>query len=253
MRLKLISVLTIFILLLQFNLGCSESDGEKNVELTDQQSKVSYSIGLDIGRNFKQQGIELEMDAFMKGLKDALGDAEPMLTDEQMSEVLRTFQQEMMEKQQQERAEKATMNKQEGEKFLEENKAKEDVEVTESGLQYKVIEEGEGESPTAADMVVVHYKGTLLDGTVFDSSYERGEPATFQVGGVIPGWTEALQLMKVGSKWKLYVPSDLAYGERGAGEKIGPNATLIFDVELLEIKDEGDTQQPKSRSRQRGQ
>ncbi|BCA80625.1 FKBP-type peptidyl-prolyl cis-trans isomerase [Desulfuromonas sp. AOP6] len=214
--------------------GCTAQ--EKAPELKDLKDKVSYSIGLDIGRNFKAQGVEVEPALLLKGMKDALADAQPMLTDEQIEETMTAFQQQMMEKQQKMISELAETNKKEGQVFLAENAKKEGVVSLPSGLQYKVVSAGEGASPKAEDTVSVHYRGTLVDGTEFDSSYSRGEPATFPVNGVIPGWTEALQLMKKGAKYELYIPAELAYGQRGAGPAIGPNATLIFEVELLEIE-----------------
>jgi FKBP-type peptidyl-prolyl cis-trans isomerase FklB len=156
---------------------------------------------------------------------------------EDMQAVMQSFQQTVMEQQQAKRQQAAGANAEAGEAFLNENKTKEGVKTTESGLQYKVITEGTGATPTETDTVVTHYTGTLINGEVFDSSYKRNNPATFPVNGVIPGWTEALQMMKVGSKWKLFIPSELAYGEQGAGANIGPNEVLIFDIELLEIKD----------------
>jgi FKBP-type peptidyl-prolyl cis-trans isomerase FklB len=205
-------------------------------ELKSQQDKVSYSIGLNIGGNFKKQNIELNYDLFVKGIKDGVAGTKPLLDEAQVREVMMTFQKEMMAKQEERNKTLSDKNKKEGDTFLADNKKKEGVKVTASGLQYRVIKEGTGEIPKATDTVVTNYKGTLLDGTEFDSSYKRGEPATFPVTGVIKGWTEALQLMKVGSKWQLFIPSDLAYGEKGAGRDIGPNATLIFEIELVSIK-----------------
>jgi len=214
----------------------------KTKDLTQMQ-KVSYCIGLDMGGNFKQMELAVDTDLLIQGLKAGLADAEPMLTKEQIQEVMMQFQKEMMAKQQEmmakrqkEMAAKGETNKEEGKKFLAENKKKKGVKTTESGLQYIVIKEGEGECPSDDDTVSVDYVGTLIDGTKFDSSYDRGQPATFPVNGVIKGWTEALKLMKPGSKLKLFIPSELAYGERGAGNEIGPNATLIFEVELKDIK-----------------
>ncbi|MCJ7833279.1 MAG: FKBP-type peptidyl-prolyl cis-trans isomerase, partial [Deltaproteobacteria bacterium] len=172
---------------------------------------------------------------FTKGFKDALSGAKPLLSEEEMRTVMTAFQKEISEKQAEKTKVLGEKNKKEGETFLAENKKKEGVKILTSGLQYKVVKEGTGKKPKATDKVTTHYQGTLIDGTEFDSSYKRGEPAAFPVNGVIPGWTEALQLMKVGSKWQLFVPSKLAYGERGAGPKIGPNAVLIFTVELLSI------------------
>jgi len=208
---------------------------EDKVQLKDQKDKASYSIGHDIGSTFKKQSVELNSDVFFAGFKDALAGKEEMKKEER-DKVLADFQKEMMEKQAANTKKAAEKNAAEGEKFLAENAKKDGVKTTASGLQYKVLKEGSGDSPKATDTVVTNYKGTLLDGTEFDSSYKRNEPATFPVSRVIPGWTEALQMMKPGSKYQLFVPSKLAYGERGAGRDIGPNATLIFEVELLSIK-----------------
>jgi FKBP-type peptidyl-prolyl cis-trans isomerase FklB len=204
--------------------------------LKDQKDKASYSIGYDIGETFKKQNVELNPDALFGGLKDALAGKEATLTKEDREKTLQAFQKEMMEKQIAASKEAATKNTAEGEKFLAENKKKDGVKTTASGLQYKILKEGSGPSPKETDTVVTNYKGTLIDGTEFDSSYKRNEPASFPVNRVIKGWTEALQLMKPGAKYQLFIPSSLGYGERGAGQLIGPNATLIFEVELLSIK-----------------
>ena len=209
---------------------------EDKPQLKDQKDKASYSIGYDIGTTFKKQNIELNMDALFAGMKEALAGKDGALSKEDRDKVLETFQKELMEKQVAASKEAATKNLAEGEKFLAENKKKDGVKTTASGLQYKVVKEGNGPMPKETDTVVTNYRGTLIDGTEFDSSYKRNEPASFPVNRVIKGWTEALQLMKVGSKYQLFIPSSLAYGERGAGRDIGPNATLIFDVELLSIK-----------------
>jgi FKBP-type peptidyl-prolyl cis-trans isomerase FklB len=209
---------------------------QDKTQLKDQKDKASYSIGHDIGSTFKKQNVELNLDAMVAGMKDALAGKEPVLSKEERDKTLEAFQKEMMEKQAALSKVAADKNLADGEKFLAENKKKEGVKTTASGLQYKVLKEGTGPSPKETDTVVTNYKGTLLDGTEFDSSYKRNEPATFPVNRVIKGWTEALQLMKVGSKYQLFIPSSLAYAERGAGREIGPNSTLIFEVELLSIK-----------------
>jgi FKBP-type peptidyl-prolyl cis-trans isomerase FklB len=209
---------------------------QDKTQLKDQKDKASYSIGYDIGETFKKQNVELNPDTLFGGLKDALAGKEAALSKEEREKTLQAFQKEMMEKQIAASKEAATKNAAEGEKFLAENKKKEGVKTTTSGLQYKVLKEGSGASPKETDTVVTNYKGTLLDGTEFDSSYKRNEPASFPVNRVIKGWTEALQLMKPGAKYQLFIPSSLAYGERGAGQLIGPNATLVFEVELLSIK-----------------
>ncbi len=195
------------------------------------------NIGNGLGANLKKQSVEVDPSLVAEGLKDAMGDGKTRLTEEEAKTVLTEVQNEVREQQQEKIKEAAGKNKTEGEKFLAENKSKEGVVTLPSGLQYKILKEGTGPKPTAADTVVCNYKGTLLDGTEFDSSYKRGQPATFPVSGVIKGWTEALQLMPVGSKWQLFIPSDLAYGPRGAGAEIGPDATLIFEVELISIQD----------------
>lgn len=216
---------------------------QNKAPLKDQKDKASYSIGHDIGTTFKKQNIELNPDALFSGLKDALAGKEA-ITKEDRDKILADFQKEMAEKQAAATKAAGEKNAADGEKFLAENKKKEGVKTTASGLQYKVLKEGTGASPKATDTVVTNYKGTLLDGTEFDSSYKRNEPATFPVNRVIPGWTEALQLMKPGSKYQLFIPSNLAYGERGAGRDIGPNSALIFDVELLSIKEPDPTPTP---------
>jgi FKBP-type peptidyl-prolyl cis-trans isomerase FklB len=207
---------------------------QSGVSLKTRKDSISYSIGMNLGQNFKQQSLDIDPAILAAGLKDMLAE-KTLCTQEQAMSVLNSFQQEMMAKVQAERSESGEKNKAEGKKFLEENAKKEGVKVTESGLQYKVVKEGTGVMPKATDKVKTHYTGTLIGGKKFDSSVDRGEPAEFPVNGVIKGWTEALQKMKVGSKWTLYIPSELAYGENGAGPDIGPNAVLIFDIELLEI------------------
>jgi FKBP-type peptidyl-prolyl cis-trans isomerase len=216
-------------------LGCQDAK-EKKPALDTQKQKVSYSIGLDIGRNCKQGEIDIDLAALVQGIKDAISDSTPMLTDAQVRETMQQFQQEMITKQSEKSNMVAEKNKKEGEAFLAENAKKEGVVTLPSGLQYKIIQQGSGRKPKLTDEVTTHYRGTLLDGTEFDSSYKRGEPTSFPVNGVISGWTEALQLMPVGSKWQLFIPSNLAYGMRGAGGTIGPNAALIFDIELIAIK-----------------
>lgn len=203
--------------------------------LNTQKDKISYSIGLDAGKNLKKQEIDINPEVLAKGLKDGLSGAKPLMTDQEVQETMTSFRNELMSKQQDKIKMLAEKNKKEGEAFLSENKKKEGIKTTKSGLQYKVIKEGTGKTPKADDTVTVNYKGTLIDGTEFDSSYKRGEAATFPVNGVIAGWTEALQLMKEGSKWQLFIPSNLAYGERGAGGVIGPFAVLIFEIELVSV------------------
>jgi len=200
----------------------------------EKKNKVSYSIGHQIGSNFTSQGIDLDLDQLIAGLKDGMSGTSAM-PEEEMMQVLNAFQTEMRDKQRAKMQEQSQANAKHAMTFLEENKAKEDVVTLESGLQYKVLTKGSGESPKATDKVRVHYAGRLMDGSEFDSSIKRGEPAEFPVNGVIKGWTEALQLMKPGSKWELYIPPALGYGTRGAGQKIPPNSVLIFEVELLAV------------------
>lgn len=210
---------------------------EENPLKTD-KDKVSYSIGMDIGRTFKQRSFDLNTEMVARGIKDAMTGGKVLLNDDQAREVLETFAKDMAAKQEGLRTAQAEKNKKAGADFLAENKKKDGVKTTASGLQYKVVKAGTGKIPKASDTVKTHYKGTLIDGTEFDSSYKRNEPAVFPVNGVIPGWTEALQLMPVGSKWQLFIPSDLAYGERGAGSAIGPNSMLTFEIELLSIEEQ---------------
>jgi FKBP-type peptidyl-prolyl cis-trans isomerase len=209
---------------------------ENRPALKDTKDKVSYSIGLDIGTTFKKQKMEINADMLAAGVKDALSGANPLLTPDEVRTVMTEFSKDMRERAATATKEAAEKNTKEGEKFLAENKAKPGVKTTASGLQYVVEKEGSGAAPKETDTVVVNYRGTLIDGTEFDSSYKRGEPTTFPVNRVIKGWTEALQLMKPGAKYKLFIPSNLAYGPGGAGGDIGPNATLIFEVELLSAK-----------------
>lgn len=211
-------------------------------ELTTPNQRVSYSIGANIGGNFKRQEIDIDSKALTAGINDALA-GKLALTEAEMREVMTAFQQEMQTKmmakaraQDEANAKAGPENLKKGEEFLAANAKKEGVKSTASGLQYKVVKSGTGKTPKSADTVKVHYHGTLIDGTVFDSSVERKEPISFPVNGVIPGWTEALQLMKEGDKWQLFIPSKLAYGEQGAGDKIGPNSVLVFEVELLAIE-----------------
>lgn len=208
----------------------------ETVVLKTEKDKLSYSIGMDIGGNLQRQSIDIDPDILAQGIKDSLSGGKLLLSEEEFRNTMTNFRKEMMAKQQSQLKGLSEKNKKEGEAFLDENKKKKGVVTLPSGLQYKVVKEGEGDIPKLTDTVTVHYKGTLIDGTEFDSSYGRGQPATFPVNGVISGWTEALQLMKAGSTWQLFIPSSLAYSERGAGGKIGPNSTLIFDVELLSIK-----------------
>ena len=200
----------------------------EKVELKTDQEKNGYSVGYDIGRSLQRQLADVDAESMARGLKDAMGGVAPALPDQEIQQRFATVRQESAKK-------IVEKNKKDGEAFLAKNKGEKGVKTTASGLQYKVITAGKGKQPTAEDTVTVNYRGTLIDGTEFDSSYKRNQPATFPIKGVIAGWTEALPLMKEGSKWMLYIPANLAYGERGAGNVIGPNSTLIFEVELLSI------------------
>lgn len=195
--------------------------------------KASYIIGYNLGSSLKQQEIAVTSDLIIQGLRDGLGGAQALLTDEEMQAAMTEFQQSLMARQQEQMQAAASKNQKEADEFLAANKGKQGVVTTASGLQYQILQQGTGATPKETDKVTVHYKGTLADGTVFDSSYDRGQPAQFIVNQVIPGWVEAMQLLKVGSKARLFIPPALAYGENGAGQEIGPNAMLIFEVELL--------------------
>ncbi|MBK0402676.1 FKBP-type peptidyl-prolyl cis-trans isomerase [Adhaeribacter sp. BT258] len=199
------------------------------------KEKISYIIGRDMASNFSKQGIEIEADALLSGLKDAMAGKPSALSAEETQQTMMQLQQEMEQKFQEKAGKAGENNKKEGQEFLAANKNKAGVHTLPSGMQYEILNEGTGKTPSRTDNVTTHYKGTLIDGTVFDSSYERGQPATFPVNGVIAGWTQALMMMKEGAKWRLYIPAELAYGAQGAGADIGPNATLIFDVELLKV------------------
>lgn len=216
------------------SLGIS-SAGDK-LELKDQNEKESYTLGYKYGESFKKQGMDIAVEEFNAGFRDATGGNAPQMTPEDMNATLSELQKRMVAAQQERLRKMAAKNLEEGQTFMTQNAKKDGVKTLPSGLQYKVIQEGSGEMPKADDTVTVNYRGSFMDGTEFDSSYKRGQPASFKVNGVIKGWTEALQLMKEGSKWELFLPSDLAYGERGAGQAIPPNSTLIFEVELISIQ-----------------
>jgi FKBP-type peptidyl-prolyl cis-trans isomerase FklB len=228
---KTLHVIGATILLVAIAAGCTAE--EAVVKLDQPKQRISYTIGLNIGRDFVSQDVDIDTAALMAGVRDGLGGQKPRLSDDEMLAEVKSFREAMMAKQEAKQKELATKNQTEGAAFLAKNAKEPGVVVRESGLQYKVLKEGAGPMPKADSIVSVHYRGTLLDGSEFDSSYERNEPLTLPVGGVIPGWTEALTLMKEGSKWQLYIPAALAYGEAGAPPAIGPNATLLFEVELL--------------------
>lgn len=232
-KLLFISVVALSVV---FLLG-SCNKGPKNAKLKTNIDSISYLIGNDIGKDFKSRGIEINPEALARGFMDVADTTRELLIPEtEKTRIMTAFQQEMQKKQMDEMMQKAEKNKKEGITFLEQNKAKAGIKVTPSGLQYKIITEGTGKTPTPTDSVTVHYKGMLLNGTVFDNSYDRGEPAKFVLNAVIPGWTEGLQLMKEGGKAELYIPSDLAYGDRGAGNVIPGGSALIFEVELIKVK-----------------
>jgi FKBP-type peptidyl-prolyl cis-trans isomerase len=214
------------------------------------EDKLSYSVGFNVGKSLKQQDIKINVDLLTKGIKESLaGQATTLLTAEQVSQTLMEFQKERLAKQVEEFKHKTEANTKTGQDFLEQNKKKEGIVTLASGLQYKVLKSGPegGKKPKASDTVTTNYKGTLLDGTEFDSSYKRGEPTSFPVEGVIAGWTEALQLMKEGDKWQLFVAPELAYGARGTPDgKIGPNQTLIFEVELISVADAKEVEKAKA-------
>jgi len=217
-------------------LACA-SFAQAELETQDQKNSYSlgYQVGSGLGQDLSRQGISVDLKSLIDGLKTGFEGKASQLSQEEMDAAMMDLQAQAQAGRQKMLSELSAKNLEAGKAFLEANRKKEGVKVTDSGLQYRVIEEGEGKTPGPENRVSVHYRGTLIDGTPFDSSYDRGQPATFPVGGVIAGWTEALQLMKEGAKYELVIPSELAYGERGAGQEIGPNATLVFEVELLSI------------------
>lgn len=230
MTTKLMAVLGVLLLAVQVSAA-------EIKELKTDKDKVSYGIGVSMAKNLKTQKIEVNLDPLLQGLQDELKGGKLLMTDADLQATLGHFKQELMQKHAEAMKKAAADNQKEGDTFLAENKKKKDVKTLPSGLQYKIIKEGKGKKPKESDMVEVNYRGTLINDTEFDSSYKRGQPATLKVKDIIPGWREALQLMPVGSKWQLFIPAKLAYGEKGAGP-IGPNAALIFEVELLGIKSE---------------
>lgn len=229
MKLKWIAVLGIVFLTAQV------SAAQDSILKTD-KDRESYAIGIDLARNLKRQAVVAQPEALAQGIRDELSGAKLLMSEEEIHQALTVFETEMKKRRAQTLNTLAAENKKAGEAFLAQNKTKKGVVTLPDGLQYKIIKEGTGKKPTEADTVQVSYRGTLINGMEFDNSYTRGQPAAFKVSGVIPGWTEALKLMPVGSKWELYIPANLAYGERGMGRLIGPNSTLIFEIELLAIK-----------------
>ena len=226
--------LLVLIILIFSTINCfADEKKEESIEKADLEKQISYALGYDIFDKLKEN-FDLDLDSFIMGARDNF-EKQPKLTEEKLKQTLVSYQRIARQKQIERIKIESKENREKGLKFLEDNKLKTGIVTLPSGLQYRVITAGDGALPKASDTVECHYKGTLIDGTVFDSSYQRGKPATFQVGGVIQGWIEALQLMKVGSKWELYIPSELAYGDRGAGALIKPGSTLVFEVELLGI------------------
>jgi len=223
------------ILLMCMAFAVNPAIAQEKKELKTQKEKTSYALGMNMAASVKANLIDVDTDALLQGIKDTLTGGKMLLTDAEARDLFAALQKDVQARVHEKMKAQAEINRKEGEEFLARNKKKEGVITLPSGLQYKVITEGKGKSPKLTDTVTVNYRGTLIDGTEFDSSYKRGQPATFPVNGVIRGWVEALQLMKEGSKLELYVPSNLAYGERAAGGAIGPNATLIFEVELLKV------------------
>jgi FKBP-type peptidyl-prolyl cis-trans isomerase FklB len=224
------------ILALGVGLLAIQASAQEQATLTTQKDKVSYGIGVQVAASLKGQGIDVDPNLLVKGLRDALSGQKLLMSNEELSATMAAFQQEMTQKQAQARAQAAEENKKTGDAFMASNAKKDGVVTLPSGLQYKILQAGQGKKPTEADTVACNYRGTLIDGTEFDKS-EAGNPASFEVKSVIPGFKEALQLMMVGSKWQFFIPPDLAYGERGAGNAIGPNTTIVFEVELVSIKD----------------
>ena len=205
--------------------------------LKTQKDKVSYAIGLNVGKSMQRDAVDIDPKILLRGMQDALSGSKPLMSEDEIKTTMTALQTEVRKQQMEKMQVAAEATKKQGDEFLAANKAKEGVVTLPSGLQYKVLQQGTGPKPTATDSVVCNYRGTLVDGTEFDSSYKRGQPATFPVSQVVKGWTEALQLMPIGSKWQLFVPADLAYGPRGKPPVIGPNATLIFEIELISIQD----------------
>lgn len=223
-------------------LACTQSEPEpqaqdKPITLETSRQKSSYALGIDIGNNIVQGEMTIDVDVLLRGMRDGLEGGDPLMNEEEQFEALMALQQEFMQAQMEKVEKQAEANIVQGQTFMDEFRQLDDVTETESGILYRVMTEGDGDKPGPNDIVTVHYKGTIVDGTVFDSSIERGEPATFPLSQVIPGWTEVLQLMPAGSKWEVVIPPDQAYGKQEAGPVIGPNSTLVFEIELLETMD----------------
>lgn len=231
---KKVSV-SVLIAALFLGAGLSAGSGDELREIKTQKDKVSYSLGYQIGGDFRRQGLDITPELVVKGIQDAISDTEPAYSKREMREILVDLKKAVVTADRSDREKKAMKNLEAGRAFLADNEKREGVHTLASGLQYRVLRDGSGAVPDLASMVDVHYRGTLIDGSEFDSSYKRKEPATFRVSQSIAGWKEALQLMKEGSKWELYIPPELAYGEGGTG-RIGPNSALIFEVELISVK-----------------
>jgi len=229
--------------------SATAAKGPAPLVLKTQKEKFSYALGVNtakrMGESLKKQSVPFDSTIFVRGMRDGFAGGKTLLTDEEVQAALTEMQKQMHDQQQAKMQQASEGNKKEGDAFLAANKGKDGVVTLASGLQYKIVTEGTGPKPTTSDSVVCNYRGTLISGKEFDSSYKRGQPATFPVTGVIKGWTEALQLMPVGSKWQLFIPADLAYGDRGAGADIGPGATLVFEIELLSIEDKSKDKTPE--------
>jgi FKBP-type peptidyl-prolyl cis-trans isomerase FklB len=224
------------------------ADEKHNPE--NQKDRESYSIGYQVGLSIQKDGVEINFDMLIQGLRDAIDGKEPLLSEEEMKSLILDLKKKAAEEQMRKIQEARAENAEEAAKFLEENGIKEGVKTTESGLQYRILREGDGASPGPEDPVTAHYRGTFIDGTEFDSSYSRGKPQMFQTNAVIKGWTEALQMMKTGSKWEIFVPPQLAYGRGGMGERIPPNKLLVFEIELLAVEKKKETEENKAEERQ---
>jgi FKBP-type peptidyl-prolyl cis-trans isomerase len=233
---RILVVLIGLVILLPFLSLATDQKKDSNVQLKSFADKLSYVLGHEIGNSFKESPTEIKLELFIRGIEDSLEGRKSLLEPEESNQIKQEFSRQVRERRRQANAALAETNQKAEEAFLADNKKKQGIVVTDSGLQYKVLQKGDGPKPQRSDTVKVHYRGILLDGSEFDSSYNRGQPATLRVGGVIPGWAEGLQLMNVGSKYRLYIPAKLAYGNRGAGRKISPNEMLIFEVELLGIE-----------------